>query len=279
MHLDLHRETIEADAAELRARTVGADDLAVGASAGLDEREPFVHLRVEDTVIVFSWGKPHQLGTACYWVEQTRRAQRSANHQLGQSLHEEVAVCLLGGHGVRASVGIAAFEAVRTAGLLEAGASPRAAEIEAILARPLEGPSQRPVRYRFPRQRAIRLARCLEILEREEAPVEPLALRDWLLDFPGVGPKTAAWIARNYTGTDDVAIIDIHVRRAGLAAGFFLSRWRLPGDYSAFELAFVAVARLGSVSAAALDAYIWDELQYLGNAGVAVLGREIATFR
>lgn len=278
MQLDLHRTIIEADAAELRARSEATLDQTLGAAAEVEESESLVHLRVDDTVVMFSWGKPHQLGTACYWVEQTRRTPRSASYQLGQSLREEVAACLLGGHGVRAAVCLAAFDAVRTKGLLDEGASPRAAEIEAVLERPLESPGRRPVRYRFPRQRATRLARCLEILEREEAPSEPLVLRDWLLELPGIGPKTAAWITRNHTGTDDVAIIDIHVRRAGLAAGFFLPRWRLPRDYSAFELAFVAVARLGGVSAAALDAYIWDELQYLGDAGVAVLGREIAAF-
>jgi N-glycosylase/DNA lyase len=277
MRPDVGRTVIDRDAAQLRRGRGTTVKQTLGEASDLGQ-EPLIYLHIDDEILVFSWGKPHQLGTACYWVEQTRHAPRTANYRLGCSLYEEVAACLLGGHGVRAAVGLAAFEAVRAEGLLQEGASPSRNEIEAVLRRPLEGLGQRPIRYRFAQQRAARLEGSLKILARGSAPTDPLALRDWLLELPGIGPKTAAWITRNHTGTDDVAIIDIHLRRAGLAAGFFLPRWRLPRDYSRFELAFVSIARLGGVSAAALDAYIWDELQYLGDAGSAVLGREIAAF-
>lgn len=37
-----------------------------------------------------------------------------------------------------------------------------------------------------------------------------------------IGPKTASWIVRNYRKSDCVAIIDIHIHRAGLLAGFLI---------------------------------------------------------
>ena len=49
--------------------------------------------------------------------------------------------------------------------------------------------------------------------------MSPVALRDWLLAIPGIGPKTASWIVRNRTGSSAVAIIDVHILRAGTSAG------------------------------------------------------------
>ena len=39
-------------------------------------------------------------------------------HAIGQTLEEEVAFCLLGGHGIPAEIGIAAFERLRSRGLI-----------------------------------------------------------------------------------------------------------------------------------------------------------------
>jgi len=69
-----------------------------------------------------------------------------------------------------------------------------------------------------------------------------------------------------------VAVIDIHIRRAGIAAGFFVLDWKLPKDYRRFEQALCAVARIGGVSAATLDAVMWRELRRLRPAGLRILG-------
>jgi N-glycosylase/DNA lyase len=122
----------------------------------------------------------------------------------------------------------------------------------------------RPLRYRFPRQRAHRIAGALRVLASDEPPNEPRAMREWLRAVPGIGPKTASWIVRNVTASSEVAIIDIHIRRAGVAIGCFLPRWRLPRDYGKFEHAFLLLAAHGDVPAAQLDATIWFELQRLG---------------
>ncbi len=277
MQLTIDQTIVFANAVALRNRepSAAAEELAERTV----EAETLIRLQVDYTVLEFNWGRPHHLGTACYWVEQARATQAPTGFELGRTLREEVAACVLGGHGMPASLGLAAFEMVRRTGLLNDGVTPSADDLEAVLRTPVRtSTSAKPIRYRFPRQRALRLSACLAELTRENPPSDALGLRDWLLRLPGIGPKTAAWIVRNRTGSDDVAIIDVHLRRAGLAAGFFSPHWRLPGDYRDFELAFVAIARLGRVSAAALDAHIWNELQYLGRAGSAVLGRKITDF-
>lgn len=85
------------------------------------------------------------------------------------------------------------------------------------------------------------------------------------MKLPGIGPKTASWIVRNQTGSDEVAIIDIHVFRACVAAGIFDPNWKLPGDYWECERAFLRFAQLGQVSSAALDACIWAQMHELGS--------------
>lgn len=245
----------------------------VGRRARADPPEPTgeIALSVGEEQLAFAWGEPHHLGTCAYWVEQTRRRAAGPNFALGETLAEEVAACMLGGHGIPADVGLAAYEAVREQELLDR--APRAAEIEAVLTAPLVVCGRRrPVRYRFARQRAARLAAALRVLAESDPPATALELRGWLMLLPGVGPKTASWIVRNHCGSDEVAIIDIHVRRAGVRAGFFSSEWQLPRDYGLFESAFCQVAALGRVPPSRLDACMWDQMRTLGRAQSLMLG-------
>jgi len=234
-----------------------------------------VRLGVAGKTIRFRWGEPHELGSAAYWIEQTRLRPPSSDHRLGHSLAEETVACVLGGYGLPAEIGLAAFEQLRREGLLCVKRPPTASQVQSVLERPLclSGRDE-PVHYRFPRQRATRVSDALHFLAQYPAPEKSQDLRDWLLAVPGVGPKTASWIARNWAGVEDVAIIDVHIRRAGLAAGFFLPDWKLPHHYSAFENAFTEVARLGEVSCAALDARIWQDLSFLGRASGLLLGTQ-----
>jgi N-glycosylase/DNA lyase len=222
-----------------------------------------VKITVGSQILSFSWGQPHHLGTAAYWTEQTRRRPSPANYRIGETLEEEVVACILGGYGITAKVGLGAFEALKADGLIRHGVAP--GEIEDRLSRPIQLPnSTKEVRYRFAKQRATRVAGALEQIRPKNAPSDPKQMRDWLLPLPGVGPKTASWIVRNWTGSETQAIVDIHLRRAGIAAGFFQPTWSLPMDYALFEEAFREIGRIASVSLAALDACIWDQMQYLG---------------
>ncbi|UWZ36408.1 hypothetical protein Drose_36155 [Dactylosporangium roseum] len=177
-------------------------------------------------------------------------------HRLGRNLAEEVAACLLGGHGMPYETGLAAFHAVRDAGLLTRCADE--GELERVLRAPLDV-SGRTVHYRFPAQRARWLAAALRYVSTQRPPTISHELRDWLLPVAGIGPKTAGWIVRNHLGSDEVAIIDVHVLRAGTDAGVFDPAWRPTVDYPRLEAFFLAWAGQGGVRAADLDAVIWSE--------------------
>lgn len=177
---------------------------------------------------------------------------------------------MLGGYGMAAEVGIAAYLAVLTAGLLDSQADPTAEDLDACLSQPMTV-AGRTIRYRYPRQRARYLAQALRRLKASSPPANPAALRAYLQELVGIGPKTSAWIVRNYTGTDSVAIIDVHVWRAGIAAGFISPQWRLPFDYTRCEVAYLAFAAFGGVSASVLDSCIWSQLHELGRHGQPLL--------
>jgi thermostable 8-oxoguanine DNA glycosylase len=163
---------------------------------------------------------------------------------------------LLGGYGMPYETGLAAFRAVRDAGLLTRCSHER--DLEWVLRQPLHV-GGRAVRYRFPAQRARSLAAALRHIRTQEPPRKAHELRDWLLLVPGIGPKTAGWIVRNHLDSDDVAIIDVHVLRAGACAGVFDPTWTPVSDYARLEAFFLAWAHHGGVRAADLDAVIWSE--------------------
>ena len=76
-----------------------------------------------------------------------------------------------------------------------------------------------------------------------------MQLRDYLRGLNGVGPKTAAWIARNVTGSTEFAIIDIWLIRALMRIGVFRPEWRVERHYDRFEAAFLQYAAHGNVLA------------------------------
>lgn len=220
------------------------------------------------------WSDPSYLGTPAFWIEQTRCRPRPPTYQVGSTLLEEIALCLLGGYGITEKMAYAAFSRCRDRGLLT-GAVVTEHDILACLSEPFMFPgSARPVRYRFPALKAQRLAAAIRYLDNATPPAihQPRQLRDWLTSLPGVGPKTASWTVRNLTRSDEIAVIDIHIRRAGVAAGVFDPGWKLPRDYRLFEEAFVAWAYLGGVGTADLDACIWSALASLGRAARTFFG-------
>jgi hypothetical protein len=224
------------------------------------------------------WGEAWQLGTAAFWAQQAAEFPTvKGRHRLGRNLREEVAACMLGGYGIPGPVGNAAFIAVRAAGLLAPGLAMEtaAAGMTEVLAKPLTVERGHQTRYRFHQQRPRRLAAALADLavwERDADSLSDTDLRNRLMLLPGVGPKTASWVVRNNRDSSAVAIIDIHIRRAGVSAGVFCADWALPRHYDLFEGAFLTWAAAGAVSAADLDAAIWRMLSALGRQGKMVLG-------
>jgi len=205
------------------------------------------------------WGLVNAFPTPAFWAYQViarRLESKTIQYKLGGTLREELGACLLGGHGIPASVGLAAFTHLKGHGAF-AGATPDESDLFRWLSEPLKvGPKF--VRYRFARQKAAYLARSLERMDREDAPVDNgRALRDWLLACPGIGHKTASWIARNWLDADDVAILDIHILRAGLLAGIFSPLKTVERDYLELEERFLAFSAALGVRASELDAVIW----------------------
>lgn len=230
-------------------------------------------LRARDSLTIRSYrrGQPWQLGAAAYWemIASSWDVQRDA-FRLGDTLAEEAAACILGGFGMPAALGIAAFERLRDLGMLVPGAGHSVERWERALNAPLTL-NGRIRRYRFPNQRARRLEAMMNLLT-APAPLDDLELRDWLVQSPGVGLKTASWIVRNYRESNRVAIVDIHVVRAGVRAGVFDPAWRADRDYYLIEQAFLAWAGNARIPASVLDASIWAHLAGLGPAACDVLG-------
>ncbi|ARA77886.1 8-oxoguanine DNA glycosylase [Pectobacterium brasiliense] len=209
------------------------------------------------------WGSIDAFPSPAYWAYQVlaRRLEVSmVNYKLGNTLKEEVAACLLGGHGIPAAVGMAAFRKLKALGAFEHTA-PTEDHLYAWLSEPIDT-GKKIVRYRFARQKSRYLAAALSKLESENPPLDTgRLLRDWLLTIPGIGYKTASWIARNWLRADDVAILDIHILRAGLLAGFFPDDLTVERDYLKLEALFLQFSEAMGVKASELDALIWYEMQ------------------
>jgi N-glycosylase/DNA lyase len=208
------------------------------------------------------WGAIEAFPTPAYWAYQViarRILGNKINYKLGSSLKEEVGACLLGGHGIPASIGIAAYQHVKKRGAF-GDRAPDETSIFEWLSEPLNV-NGRSVRYRFARQKSRYLAAALHKLEVESAPLNSgQSLRNWLLDVPGIGLKTASWTARNWLDADDVAILDIHVLRAGILGGFFQPDLTVERDYLKLEEQFIAISKALGVRASELDSVIWLEM-------------------
>lgn len=208
------------------------------------------------------WGDYLAFGSAAYWVDQTVRngyEGRVEEFVVNTDLRSELVFCLLGGFGVTAESAAAAHGVVM--GVVGSVPVPDAELLEAVLRDPLPGGLGR---YRFPRQRAMRVSAALRRLEGSVPPSEPGKLREFLLGFSGVGPKTSAWVVRNVTGSPDVAIVDVWLVRALTAIGVFPSGWDVRRHYGWYEEAFLLYAGFGGVSPAALDLCVWEQARERG---------------
>lgn len=207
------------------------------------------------------WGAIEAFPTPAYWSYQViarRVIGNSVKYKLGATLSEEVGACLLGGHGIPAHIGIKAFEHLKAHNVFENEASEES--IFSLLSQPL-AIEDKTVKYRFARQKSKYLASALQHLSEEDPPLNTgKDLRDWLLAIKGIGPKTASWIARNWLDADDVAILDIHVLRAGQLCGFFSEDLSIEKNYSELEQEFLNFSHALGVRPSELDAVIWFEM-------------------
>lgn len=209
------------------------------------------------------WGHAADLFTPAFWKYQSymRRLRNDVwSHRLGDGLLEEVAVCLLGGFGMPAEIGLEAYRRLKAQQLLNGDAS--AEEIEKSLSTPLivNGRSRK---YRFPKQKAKYLSSALSSISQSSIPSDARSLRDYLMTLNGIGPKTASWVVRNYLGADDVAILDVHIIRAGQQFGLFGSDASPGRGYQTLERLFLDFCDAISEPASLVDAIMWDQMRRL----------------
>lgn len=103
------------------------------------------------------WGRWDALGTPAFWVDQTHRLGFVGSVSTNRpSLEAELVFCLLGGFGVTAEAARDAHDTIRT--YLSAHHEVSADAIEALLREPSTRTGRR---YRFPQQRARRIAEAL----------------------------------------------------------------------------------------------------------------------
>ncbi len=221
----------------------------------------------EEVVPGVPWGQFDNLFTPAFWYSQVwyqNACEQTVNYRLGENLLEEIVACLLGGHGLPAEVGLAAFERIKCRSFL-AGDRCTQEDICVALMEPLTVGS-RSVRYRFPQQRSRFVAAAINRMVDEEPPIaNDLALREWLLTFSGIGPKTASWITRNFLDSDNVAILDIHIYRAGLLAGIFQADQTVATHYEELEGRLIEFARALDTRLAVLDTLMWCHMREFGS--------------
>lgn len=209
------------------------------------------------------WGRFDVLFTPAFWAGRawlSRLDGEQRTHRLGRTLREETAACLLGGFGIPAEVGLAAFRRIRDRGLLDG--EPTAARLAIALREPLQI-GQRLVRYRFASQKATYLAQVLRQIDGLATPLDDVAFRDSLARLPGIGLKTASWITRNTRDSDAVAILDVHVCRACILAGAFRPGAKVEGAYRRLEDRYLTFASAIGVRPSLLDSLMWENMRRL----------------
>lgn len=223
---------------------------------------PAAHARLLRSGI--RWGAAEVPMTPAYWAAQCWMWElEEPNHfRLGRSLAEEVLACILGGHGIPAEVGLAAYRRVRPVLHEDRAKMADEAALRQLLGSPLEV-GHRTVRYRFANQKASYIAGAFRELEAIDESLPDRELRDRLTELRGFGPKTASWIVRNWRASDEVAILDIHILRAGQQLGIFKEEWRVERHYRLLEGAYLDFATDLGVRASILDSVMWMTVRQL----------------
>lgn len=209
------------------------------------------------------WGHVFAFPSPAYWVHQLKTrniTNNKINYKLGDTFLEEVGACLLGGHGIPAEVGLAAYNYLKEHEIFSGQTVVSLNHIYELLSTPLNIKGKQ-VKYRFAKQKSAYLHKTLKILTEIPMPyTTERRIRNWLTHCPGIGYKTASWIVRNWFDSDDVAILDIHILRAGVLGGFLDKNLKVEKDYLKIEQQYIDFCKAIKVRPAELDALIWYEM-------------------
>ena len=210
------------------------------------------------------WGDASTPLTPAYWAAQTWMwsIEEPQHYRLGRTLEEELLACMLGGHGIPAEVGLAAYRRLRKVMHDRPEVMLDREAVGDMLSAPLDV-NGRSVRYRFASQKAGYVAAAFGSLPGIDRRADDRMLRDALTSLKGVGPKTASWVIRNLRSSDAVAILDVHILRAGRILGIFDDEDRVERHYSRMEDAYLAFAGAISAPASILDSVIWMTMRQI----------------
>lgn len=212
--------------------------------------------------------------TKSYWeVQYLLDDTTCANYKLGANLKEEVVACLLGGYGLKAELGLLAFHRIKNLRLICQEASFE--DIEDAISAPFRWDG-RDIHYRFSRQKAKYIYGFLQRNDIEEMEMmSGSRLRERLMTVKGIGPKTASWIARNQGNCEDVAIVDIHIYRAGRLAGFVNPRWDMQKDYYKIEESFLDFCHSINALPSKMDSIMWNQMKESNRRAIELLNLKI----
>ncbi|WEK34737.1 MAG: hypothetical protein P0Y53_19800 [Candidatus Pseudobacter hemicellulosilyticus] len=192
------------------------------------------------------------------------------NHKIGTTIIEEIVACILGGYGMPSELGIAAFERLRSESLIKPGISFK--KIHQALNDPFELQDGSLKRYRFYNQKSKYVYNLLQRSDLDKIPLEDDgSLRTWLLSVDGIGFKTASWITRNWLQSENVAILDIHILRAGKIAGFFSGHCDVATHYLHLETSYISFCNALGVLPSNMDAIIWNYMKKTNKLALQVL--------
>lgn len=233
------------------------------------------HLPDQDIELMpgIKWGYYCQLYTPAFWkfMYLSYGSQSDIDqHRLGSDIIEEVVVCLLGGYGMPSELGLAAFKRLKENSLITPGIAFH--KIVKALSRPFEMEDGTMKRYRFYNQKSKYVHRFLQRDDLDIIPADnDIFFRNWLLTVEGIGFKTASWITRNWLQSENVAILDIHILRAGKIAGFFDESDDVSKKYLDLESCYIDFCKALEVRPSNMDAIIWNYMKKTNKLALKVL--------
>lgn len=181
--------------------------------------------------------------------------------------------CLLGGYGFKAELGLLAFHRIKNMRLIRRGA--RLDDLEKAISAPFRWKGK-DVHYRFSRQKSKYIYWFLQRNDIDELEnFRGISLRDKLMTIKGIGLKTASWIARNYGNCEDVAIVDIHIYRAGRLAGFINPKWDMQKDYYKIEESFLDFCHSINALPSKMDSIMWSQMKESNRRAIELLNIKI----
>lgn len=219
------------------------------------------------------WGHYCQLYTPAFWKYMYLVYGSEVgldNHRIGSTIIEEIIACILGGYGMPSELGIAAFERLKSKSLIKPGVS--FTKIHEALCDPFEMLDGSLKRYRFYNQKSKYVHKLLQRTDLDQIPLHhDGSLRTWLLSVEGIGFKTASWITRNWLQSENVAILDVHILRAGKIAGFFDDQCDVATHYLDLESNYISFCNALGVLPSNMDAIIWNYMKKTNKLALQVL--------